>query len=113
MQPAQVGSTSVVEYTRVMQAGEEVRGSANIAGEWEVSGDSATPWTFEITDQTGKLLDTATIRFIPFDADNPYYDFTVKVLTSGKYTIRIIHYSIMVRYLTMTISPNGWQKNGT
>ena len=112
MQPAPVGGVSIIEYARVIQAGEEVRGSANVAGEWEVPGDSATPWTFEITDQAGKFLDNATIRYIPFDAENPYHDFVVKASASGKYTIRIIHYSIMVRYLSMTISPAGWQRNG-
>jgi hypothetical protein len=110
LKPAPVGGESVIEYSRLLEAGDEVHGSANVAGDWEVPGDSATPWTFELTDPDGNMLDNATIRFIPFDAENPFHDFATKVRASGKYTIRVIHHSIMVRYLSMTISPAGWQR---
>jgi hypothetical protein len=109
MPPAPVRSTRVFEYARSLKSGDEVSGYANVYGEWEVPGDSATPWTFEMYDPAGILINSATTHFFPFDAEDPYYYFNVKAPMDGQYTIRIIHYSLMDRFLRMEVSPPGWQ----
>lgn len=109
MQPAVPGGESVADYSKFLSAGDEVSGNANVSGEWEVPGDSCTPWTYQLWNPAGAMIDSETIRFIPFDAENPYYDFSFTAAASGKYTMRIIHYSLLVRYLNIVVNPPGWQ----
>jgi len=108
MEPAQVNGQSITNYVRVLSAGDEVSGNINLSGEWEVPGDSRTPWTYEAWDAAGAMIDSATIRFMPFDNENPYHYFNFVAAINGQYIIRIIHYSLLVQYLSIEISPSGW-----
>lgn len=109
MQPASQGGQSVADYSRVLAAGEEVTGNVNVSGEWEIPSDYCSPWTYEVSDPDGTLIDSATIQIIPYAADNPYYYFVFTAAIAGKYVIRIIHYSPLTRYLAIVVSPPGWQ----
>ena len=109
MQPAPVGGQSMADYTKVLHSGNEVSGNVTVSGEWEVPDDFCSPWTFEAWNPAGVLIDTATVSPVPFDNENPYYYFKFTATAEGKYIIRIIHRSIMVRYVDIVISPLGWQ----
>ena len=112
MEPATVNGQSITNYVRVLSAGDEVSGSINLSGEWEVPGDSRTPWTYEAWDSAGGMIDSATIRFMPFDNENPYHYFNFVATIPGQYIIRIIHYSLLAQYLSIEISPPGWLNAG-
>jgi len=112
MEPAQANGQSVTNFVRVLSTGDEVSGSINLSGEWEVPGDSRTPWTYQAWDSAGGMIDSATIRFMPFDNENPYHYFNFVAAIPGQYIIRIIHYSLMVQYLSIEISPPGWLNAG-
>jgi hypothetical protein len=106
MQPAPLDGHSVVDYTKILKAGDEVSGYMMVTGLWEVEGDYTTPWTFEAWNPDGVLLDTATIHNWYEDA---YHAFKFTATIGGEYIIRAIHISFYTRDLDIMISPPGWQ----
>jgi hypothetical protein len=108
MEAADLDGRSVIDYVRILNPGEKVRGYMIVVGLWEVEGDYCTPWTFEAWGPGGVLLDTETINVDIVDYD-AYYPFEFTAETSGEYVIRAIHYSLYTRDLTMEIVPPGWR----
>ena len=101
------GSQAVVEYTRFLDADDEVNGSIMITDAIIEFIDWATPWTFEALAPDGTLIDSVTINF----EDDQYYAFNFKAKTQGVYTIRAMHRSISDRELDIVINPGGWTLN--
>ncbi|RJO60581.1 MAG: hypothetical protein C4542_08850 [Dehalococcoidia bacterium] len=109
MQVAPQGGRSIVDYTKFLNAGDEVSGNIMVT-ELEVEfTDWATPWTFEAWAPDGVLLDTATIIY----EDDPYHAFKFIAKITGEYTIRAIHMSLSPRNLDIVVSPAGWQLKET
>ena len=61
MQPAPVGGQSTADYTKVLQAGDEVSGNVDVTGEWEVPADSCSPCTYEALNPAGIVIDSSTV----------------------------------------------------
>ena len=105
MQAAPQGSHSIVDYTKFLNAGDEVSGNIMVTEFQPEFTDWSSPWTFEAWAPDGVLIDSATIIF---EAD-PYYAFNFIAKTAGEYTIRAKHNSRSSRDLDILISPSGWQ----
>lgn len=105
MQSAPLLGRSVVQYAKVLNAGDIVNGYIMITGLWEIELDYATPWTFEAWSPDGVMLDNATINY---DID-PYHAFKFTANTRGKYLLRAIHISLSTRDLDIFVSPTGWE----
>ena len=109
MPVAPQGSRSIVDYTKFLNAGDEVSGNIMVTEPQVEFLDWATPWTFEAWDPGGVLIASATIIY---DVD-PYHAFKFIANITGEYTIRAIHTSLSPRDLDIVISPVGWQLKET
>ncbi len=109
MQAVPRGGRSIVDYTKFLNAGDEVSGNIMVTESQVEFLDWATPWTFEAWAPDGVLLDTATIIY----EDDPYHAFKFIAKITGEYTIRAIHVSLSPRNLDIMVSPAGWQLKGT
>jgi len=108
MQLAPIDGNSVVNYTKVLNAGDNVSGYAELTGEWELSGDWRTEWYFNALSPSGEVLDYAIILY---DMD-PLYYFNFTASTQGVYTIQVIHVSCFPQDLHIEIQPSGWELSG-
>ena len=108
MPSAPQNGTSIVHYTNVLNTGDNVVGYVELIGEWELSGDWATPWEFNALGPNGEILDHVILTYNLVDLDPfHYFDYTAPV--QGVYTIEIIHISEFPRDLYIEIQPSGWE----
>jgi len=113
MQSAPIDGNSVVNYTKVLNVGDNVSGYVVLTGEWELSGDWRTPWHFKALSPSGEVLDSAIIQFdIEAAIMNPLYYFNFTASTQGVYTIQVIHISCFPQDLHIEIRPSGWELSG-
>lgn len=108
MQSVLTDGNSVVNYTKFLNAGDNVSGYVELIGEWELSGDWRTEWYFNALSPSGEVLDYAIILY---DMD-PYYYFNFTASTQGVYTIQVIHISCFPQDLRIEIQPSGWELSG-
>jgi hypothetical protein len=104
MQAATTQDLSTADYTKGLNAGDEVNGNIMVVG-WDVEFlDWASPWNFEVWAPDGTLVDSASIIW---DVDQ-YYAFKFVAKIAGEYSIRAIHRGLAARDLDIMISPAGW-----
>ena len=111
MQAAPIDGDSVVNYTKVLNAGDNVSGYALLVGEWELAGDWRTPWFFKALSPSGEVLDSATVQFHVEGEETTYY-FDLTAPTQGVYTIQISHISCFPQDVHIEIQPPGWEFSG-
>ena len=108
MESAPQNGRSIVYYTNVLNAGDNVTGFVELIGEWELAGDWAHPWEFYALDPNGEVLDHVVLTYNLVDLDPfHYFDFTAPI--QGVYTIEVIHISTFPRDLYIKIQPSGWE----
>ena len=107
MPQAPFGGLSKVKYTNVLNAGDNVIGSAQLIGEWELSGDWAHPWEFNVLGPSGEVLDHVDILYDMEHDPVHYFDFTASI--QGVYTLEVIHISVFPRDMHIEIQPSGWE----
>lgn len=108
MQSAPVNGHSIVNYTNVLSVGDNVIGYVQLAGEWELAGDWATPWEFNAFGPNGEVMDHVILTYNLVDLD-PFHYFDFTALSQGVYTIEVTHISTFPRDLYMEIQPSGWE----
>jgi hypothetical protein len=104
MEPAPLDGTSSIDFAKYLSVGEIVKGYMRVTGLWEVEGDYTTPWTFELWNPQGKLMDTKTYNW----TEDPYHPFEFTAEIEGEYVIRATHYSSYTRDLVLVVFPSGW-----
>ena len=111
MQAAPIDGDSIVNYTNVLNAGDNVSGWVQMVGKWELPGDWRTPWFFKALSPSGEVLDFATIQF-HIEGEDPVYNFNFTAPTQGVYTIQISHICCNPQDVHIEIQPSGWEFSG-
>jgi len=101
--PAGSVAGSYVSYSRQLNAGEQVTGFVELAGQY-YNVDWSYDWHFEILGPEGELLHDWQGHWV----NTPYHDFSFTASHTGRYTLKVSHASSYPKNLIIGICPAGW-----